>query len=239
MSSPSTVLGKRSRSDIAAKMFKAVRNQIKARPRTRTPKPGQFEGVRNGVAISGSSAPEIKDYDVQVGTTSVVTGTPYILSQTSAIAEGAALGNRVGAKILLKSVDIEMNVTTSPGVSITAATGCQLDVFVVWDKQPSGSTPTVGAILVSPTTNLTFGNTNNLERFVVLRRKSFVFDVSSGMNAIYREHIPLSLACRFGDATGAPQTNDIYVVAVSPNAVGAGNITANISYVSRVKFTDA
>lgn len=209
------------------------------RPRLRTAKPNQVEGVIRGKATSGSTAPEIKDYDVQVGTTSVVSGTPYILSMCSGIAEGAALANRIGAKILLKSVDIEMNITAIPGGSASISTASQLDVFVVWDKQPDGATPTVGAILVSSTTNLTFGNTNNLDRFVVLRRKSYSFDQTQGMSAILREHVPLQLAVRFGDATANPQTNDIYVVAVSPNTVAAGNVTSSIAYVARVKFTDA
>jgi len=212
---------------------------IPARPRVRTAKPGQVEGVIRGKATSGSTAPEIKNFDLQVNATSVVTGTPYIQSLTSGIAEGAAIAQRIGAKILVKSIDLEMNITTSPGGSIALSTGCFLDVFVVWDKQPDGATPTAGSVLVAATTNMTFGNVNNLERFVVLRRKSFVFDETQGMNAIYRDHIPFQLATRFGDATAAPQTNDIYVMAVSPNAVGAGNTTANIAYVSRCKFTDA
>jgi len=241
MSTVSGVKRVRSRSDIAKQMFKKARMALAARPRIRSAKPGNFEGVRFGVATSGSSSPEKKVVDIQVGSTSVVTGTPYILSMLAGIAEGTALAQRVGAKILLKSLDIEMNIIGNPGanVGLNGYAATPIDIFIVWDKQPDGATPTVGSILVSSTTNLSFGNTTNLDRFVVLRRKTVNLDWVSNMGETWREHVPLELASRFGDATASPQTNDIYVMAVSPIAASATTINALISYVARVKFTDA
>lgn len=240
MSSVSGVKRARSRSDIAKAIMKKARLAIAARPRIRSSKRGSFEGLRFGVATSGSAGPEKKVVDIQVGSTSVVTGTPYILSMLAGIAEGTALAQRVGAKILLKSMDLEMNIIGAPGANAAANYATSVvDIFVIWDKQPDGATPSVGSILVSTSTNLTFGNTNNLDRFVVLRRRTVNLDFQQSMSETWREHIPLELACRFGDATASPQTNDIYVVAVSPNSVNAANLTAAISYVARMKFTDA
>lgn len=240
MSSESKMLGKRSRSDIAARMFKKMRAQIQARPRTRTPKPGQFEGVRNGVAISGSAGPEIKNFDNQTAALAVTSAAPTIDSMLSDIAEGVTSVTRVGAKILLRSLDIELNATCTGGsAGVTGPQNAIVDVLVVWDKQPNGAVPTVGSILVSTDTNLTFGNLANLERFVVLRRKSFALSADHPAE-VWREHIPLQVASRYADTTGPPLTNDIYIVCISPNgATSTTVIGPQIDYVARVKFVDA
>jgi len=205
---------------------------------------GKVEGVIRGKATSGTSAPEIKNIDLPVAYTVVSTGAPYIASLTAAIAEGTTGLTRVGQKILLKSIELEFNFqgTTNSVVNPPAFTvigqGVFMDVFVVWDKQPNGGVPAVGAILVSSTTNLTFGNVNNLERFVTLRRKRVWMD-ESNPNEIWNLHVPLALATRFPDATGSPDTNDIYVVAVSSAGLGAGVNQPVIAYIARTKFTDA
>lgn len=212
------------------------------RPRKRTPKPGQVEGVRNGVATSGSLGPEIKNLDVNVAATSVVTGTPYVLSMTSALAEGTQANQRVGIKILIKSFDLQLNVI--PYVNGGAA-GTQglipsyMDVFIVWDKQPDGAQATAATIFTQSTTPLTFGNVGQLDRFVVLRRKRFCIDGASGLGFTMSEHVPLSLATRFADATTYPNTNDILIVAICSTAASALNYNGAIAYTGRVKFVDA
>lgn len=212
------------------------------RPRKRTPKPGQVEGVRYGVATSGSANPEIKNYDTNVSATSVVTGTPYIQSLTAAIPEGVTAGSRVGIKILLKSVDLQLNVIPYVNGGASGAQGLipsYMDVFIVWDKQPDGATPTVATVFTTTTTPLTFGNVGQLDRFVVLRRKRFCIDGASGLGFTMSEHVPLDLATRFADATNNPNTNDIYVMAICSTAASALNYNGAIAYTARVKFVDA
>lgn len=214
------------------------------RPRKQTIKSGKFEGVRNGVATAGSSGPEIKNLDVTVANTVVVSGTPYVNSITQTLAEGTGGAQRIGLKVNLKSVDLEANLQimcngTLGSVSATAPYyPVPIDLFVVWDKQPDGVQATAAQILASTSTNLTFGNIGYLDRFVVLRRERIVLDSStSAVN--YHTHIPLKLATRFADATAVPFTNDILVLAVSPNTAGAAINNAGLSYVARLKFSDA
>lgn len=224
--------------------MKKIRKQIAAGP-SRKSKPRGFEGVRKGVATSGSSGPEVKNLDLLVTNTAVVTGTPYIASMTSALAEGVASGNRVGVKVHFKSWDVRMNITTMLNATIatgtTAITGTPaiMDVFYVWDKQPDGATPAVATIFTTTTTPLTFGNIGQLDRFVVLRRKRYVLDGVDALLFEEQEHIPLDITTRFPDATGAPNTNDFYIVAICNNAQAAATLNGGISYVSRLKFTDA
>jgi hypothetical protein len=223
-------------------MKKYRKDIIIARPRTRTPKVGSFEGVRNGVATSGTPGPEIKNFDINVANTAVVTGTPYILSQTAAIAEGTAGNNRVGIKILIKSFDLQLDVAPMVNGGVAGTQGlipCYVDVYIVWDKQPDGATPAVATIFSQSTTPLTFGNVGQLDRFVVLRRRRFTIDGASGLGYTMTEHVPLNLATRFADATTNPNTNDIYVVSICNTAASALQYNAGISYSARVKFVDA
>jgi len=241
-------LGKRKSMGAASQKMKrarAVQGLLAlARPRTRTPK-GKFEGVRRGVAVSGSSGPEIKQLDINVSNTAVVTGTPYIASMTAAIAEGTDSNDRIGIKILLKSLDLQLDAIAMVNAGIatpSTTTGTSpgfMDVFVVWDKQPNGAVPTVATIFANTTTPLTFGNVGQLDRFVVLRRRRFSFDGSKGLSETMTEHVPLELATRFADATASPNTNDIYIVALCNNAAGAGTINGGIAYSARIKFVDA
>lgn len=190
-------------------------------------------GVIRGVATAGSTNPEIKNYDNNVAVTQVGTAAPYILSLTAGIAEGTSNNQRVGQKILLKSIELEIDYTQPTAASASAF----VDFMLVWDKAPDGSTTTVATILASSTTNLTFGNTANLERFVILRRERVVLNNAATTGVVSNIHLPLDLAARFSDSTGAPVTNDILAVAVSPNAAGVSG--PSIAFVARVKYADA
>lgn len=235
-------LGKRSRADIASSMMKKARKTILARPRIQSNKGSRFEGVRAGVATSGSSGPEVKNLDTLVGVTDVTSTAPYVNSLTQNLAEGTGSSQRVGLKVLLKSIDLEVNFQTRE--NSTNGTGLVglasfMDFFVVWDRQPDGTQATAAQILASTNTNLTFGNIGNLERFTILRRHRVELD-SSDAGQIWNVHIPLALATRFADATAVPFTNDVLVLAVSPSpAVGVGVQNPGMSYIARLKYTDA
>lgn len=211
--------------------------------RPKRPQSGKFEGLRAGVATSGSSAPELKIWDLNVGQTDVLTGTPYVASLTSGIAEGTTGATRVGQKILLKSVDVKFDVRASVGSTVTYSSTTPdafVDVMAVWDKSPDGTIATAANIFQVPGTNVSMLNTINLERFVVLRRESIGLSVSNSARPV-SWHIPLSLATRFTDATNVAQTNDVYICALSPNVVAGATAGLNpqISYYARTKFTDA
>jgi len=201
----------------------------------------RVEGVVRGVATSGTMGPELKIVDNVQAFVNVTSAAPYIASMSSGIAEGVANGQRIGQKCLFKSLDVLLNIQAVPGATVTALTApAFLDVLVVWDKQPDQTTPAVGTILTTSASNLTFGNTGQTERFVVLRRERYCFDLNTGMSATGKWHVPLSLSAKFPDATAPPNTNDVYIVAVSPNAApGATIIVPQISFEARLKFTDA
>lgn len=218
----------------AMQRLKAMRVVVPNKRFSKTISSNSVSGVIRGVATAGSTAAEVKNFDNNVAATLVGTAAPYILSLTAGIAEGTANNQRVGQKILLKSVELEINAFISNANTLSNF----MDFFLVWDKAPDGATTTVATILATSATNLTFGNTANLERFVILRRLRLEFDAASNFGYIGNIHLPLDLATRFSDTTGAPVSNDILVVAVSPQAAGAAT-SPSIAYVARVKYTDA
>ena len=194
---------------------KRVRMAIAARPLRNA---ARFEGVRRGVATSGTTGPEVKNYDFAVTNTAVVTGTPYVASLGVNITEGVTGTQRIGMKILLKSVDLQMNIQPMVNGAISNATAVSglppsfMDVFIIWDKQPGGAVAAASTIFTTSATPLTYTNIAQLERFVVLRRKRFVIDGSTSNANVLTEHVPLELSVRYTDAADEPQTNDILIV---------------------------
>jgi len=191
---------------------------------------------RRSVPRAGSSRSEIKNYDNNITATSVGTGSPYVASLCSGIAEGTSDSQRIGQKIMLRSIELEMNVTIANFGGANLPTF--LDVFIVWDRQPNQALAAATSIFASATTNLTFLNTSNTERFKVVRRVRLELDTSSRIGNSFSLHVPLALATKFPDSNTFPSTNDILLCALSPNTVGSSGNNPSISYIARVKYTD-
>jgi len=195
-------------------------------------KSGKVEGVIGGVVVGGPQGAERKKFDNLVGATVVNTSNPYVADVLSGIAQGTAVNQRVGDRIHVKGLDVEYNLS----ISNASTTSNFIDMFIVWDKQPNEALAGANVIFQSTNTNLTFGNTDWLERFQVLRRETYSLDVADRLSATGKWHIPLDLGVRFG-SSGDPATGDLLVCALSPDAAAAGsNVT--MSYIARVSFTD-
>lgn len=90
------------------------------------------------------------------------------------ISAGSSFYNRVGRKIGMKSLMLEINI--NPGVVARSAPADTLRILVIYDKQTNGSTPVMSDFLMDTeadgtnTTNaLSNINLNNRERFDILR----------------------------------------------------------------------
>jgi len=202
----------------------------------------KVEGYVNGRISSGSKGPEIKNYDLTAGPTAVNTGTPLVLDCLGGIAEGTNDSQRVGMKILIKSVDVEANITATVGATATVnnSVPCFIDAFLVWDKQPDGSTAAASTIFTSSATDLVYGLPANLDRFQVLRRERYAFDLAGKLSERLHWHVPMDIASKFPDATSAPNSNGIILVFLTNSAAAATTVVSpNVTAYFRVKFTDA
>lgn len=122
---------------------------------------------------------EKKVYDIAVTTYQVNTTGSFTLLCIPTT--GADMTNRVGRKILQKSVYIRGRVTqeaTAAGPQTVANSSQQIRFILFVDYQPNGAAPAVTDLLntASPASQL---NINNRDRFKVLKDKCYVFDASA------------------------------------------------------------
>lgn len=194
-------------------------------------------GAKNvgGVLIGGPQGPERKKYEFAQAFTNVNTGTPYVNSMVGGIAQGTAVNQRVGDRVHVKGVDIQFNVQNSGGAAPTSFAEF-MDVFLILDSSPDAGTAAAATIFQSTSTNLTYINLDNLERFQILRRERIYFDTSGGYSQTFTWHLSAELAVRWG-AAGSPTSNDLLVCALSPSSNTVGNQPA-LSFISRLTFTD-
>lgn len=80
------------------------------------------------------------------------------------IAQGASVNQRVGKKVMLKSLQCRGNVRSNTTTTISDAA-----FLIVYDKRPTGSLPAITDILVSAN-SASFNNDANSGRFRILKR---------------------------------------------------------------------
>lgn len=156
------------------------------------------------------------------------------------VQQGATSYNRIGAKILVKSIDYRC-VLSLHGAAPTVNWA---RVMLVWDKQPNGAYPAFSDILsdnVSTAPDFSSGlNMANKDRFTVLRNQVVPFSVT-GDNATYvKWFVKTRIETMFKANTGAIgdiTTGAIYLVAFS-NASSANTFIGMSEIQSRIRFYD-
>lgn len=161
------------------------------------------------------SVTEIKSYDWSdtnsanglVVDTAAVTGVPADnmftvgMSCLNLIQQGATFFNRIGSKVLLKSVELEMMLAVYP---VTGDLGYVFRYMVIYDKQPNGLYPQIGDILAVNAGAPDFYsgiNITNRDRFQVLRDKIVNVLRTEAVHSI-KEFIPCRLQTQYGTNTG-------------------------------------
>jgi len=156
------------------------------------------------------------------------------------IPQGTSVQERVGKKVILKSIQMRGRVETN-----AAATAIDCAVLIVYDKRPTGSLPAVADVLVSASPNA-FNNDVNSGRFRILRRYDFVL-VGSAANAYteasmkdasdyFKVNRPEIFKAAGTGAIGDIEEGAVYVVTVGGLAAGTGAATATLAF--RTRFID-
>lgn len=157
------------------------------------------------------------------------------------VAQGASVNQRVGKKILWKSMQIRGQVIT--GATCTVAGAAYL---VVYDKRPTGSLPAITDILVTANSN-SFNNDANSGRFKILRRVDCELSGNSTTPATGNEVKDINLYLDLkglngvfkAAATGAIgdiEEGALYFVTVGDTAAGATAISIQAGF--RTRFVD-
>ena len=146
------------------------------------------------------------------------------ITEVNCIPQGATVANRIGNKVIVKSVHARILISAAPG----AATQEVARVMLVYDRQPNGAFPAIGDILLDQpagTTNLQASiNIANKSRFTILRDQRLLFDQGRGTTNYCDWYIKGRWEVEFGATTGNIgdfRTGSILFIAYLPLATGA------------------
>lgn len=189
--------------------------------------------------IPSVNGTEYKYIDVEnYGVIIPYTGSLVLLN---GLIQGTTAISRIGNKIRMKTLDINLRIYTAQKSRLVR-------YMIVLDTQPKGAAPTLSNILedltywVGPNV-LSQRQKKSIERFVILKNKSFVINdvvTTSGQQneTLHHENLKLNIGVDYGLAnTGAIadiSVNSIYLVSVSTDA-STGVV---MDYASRIRFTD-
>jgi len=199
---------------------------------------------------------EVKFFDVEVN--NPATGNPYGLlavanvvghdpataftglAELNAVSQGATSYNRIGSKILIKSIDVRFQLYLAG--SAPANVACRY--MIVYDHQPNGAFPTIANILsdnIGGATNfLSQINMANRSRFVVLRDRMIAFQAGSDGTRICKEFIKTKLETQYSATTGAIgdiTSGALYLLAFASTSAAA-NFVMLADCHSRIRFFD-
>jgi len=193
------------------------------------------------------NGPELKFVDkTQVDVVLTTTG---FVTALNLMATGTDISNRVGRKVMLKSVLLSSNFYNSIAALSAAVQGGMGKVSIVYDSQPNGAAalPAYTDIYVNNTPHAPL-NLNNRDRFKVLWTKTWqvapytlnaapAIIAGAPQNAIRKGYKKLNLPVIFGNTGGTIgdiQTGSLLL------CVGVDvNNTTSFDYYTRVRYSDA
>lgn len=206
---------------------------------------GQYRRPRYGVRRGGrpltyrNLRPELKAIDQSVGVTSISNVIAATSSPISTITQGSGSNNRIGKKILVKSMTIAGKVT-----SIAAPTVSNADdtvwIWIVLDTQSNG-TSGIAADIWNPTTaHNALKNLDGGPRFKILKCIEIkVSAIASGVsvNQPFEDYLKLNIPVSYVDTGGTPPRKNNIMVYAGTSGGGAANL--QVDYYTRVRYYDA
>lgn len=194
--------------------------------------------VRRSSAIRRSIA---ESNYVDLANAAYAMDTTGTLTLLATIPQGTSVSQRVGKKVLLKSLQCRSFVTNG-----SAATVNNVAMLIVYDRRPTGSLPAITDVLALATVN-SMNNDVNTGRFQILKREDFVLVGNSTTPATGMEmktvdfYLPLNKPCVFKAAgTGAIADIDegaLYLITLGSSAAGTAAATLNATF--RTRYHDA
>lgn len=203
------------------------------------------------------SLQEIKFFDCRVATPSIAgpyglfnASTPPVAAEPgipftgitclNEVVQGATSYNRIGAKIVIKSVHIRFNLVLDGASAKTS----NARVMVVHDHQPNGAYPVFSDILSDNISTIPdFGSSANMankDRFTVLRNMFYNLSINGQRGVMVDEHIKCRIETMYKSSTGTIgdiTTGAIYLVAFADYSAAASYTQINDMQV-RVRFYD-
>jgi len=213
--------------------------------------PLQVQRVQSGRFQAGS-AREVKCFDCApvapaagiawnlVGVTSADPGVAFVgMTCLNAITQGAGVYQRVGNKILMRNIRLRGFFGLA-----TAADVVTIRMSVVYDRQPNGAYPAIGAVYANATSGATTQsvglNISNVRRFTPLRDQFMEVSPAKSLMVPFDWFIPCRLQSEFSASAGSITditTGSLLLIismflgtAGSVVTFGTGGITSRIRY---------
>jgi len=183
------------------------------------------------------NVPEYKYMDTTLSPGSTRCDTTGDVILVNGCARGDDVGDRIGRKIVMKSLEMRLYAYVTAGTGVDQTNR----VMVVYDKQPNGAAPAITDVLVSISTTA-LKNANNDHRFNVLYDQTYYLNGSGESDSakIWKNYRRLNFPVQFnsGDAGTIAdiQTGSLYFLVMGSEARGvtASQINGRV----RVKFVD-
>jgi len=199
---------------------------------------------------------EVKFFDVNV--TGPVTTSPYGLAQVgnvtgaepatafigitelNCVQQGATAFNRIGTKIMIKSVKVDVDLLLKGSAPSTDTAR----LMVVYDRQPNGAFPAIASILsmnISSAPVFNSGiNMANRSRFTILRNQLVNLSSDGDQGYHWSAFIKTKLETQFSSNAGNigdVQTGAIYFIAFAYSSGPTGYIDL-LTATSRIRYFD-
>lgn len=197
-------------------------------------------------AYRGRTRPELKFVDATSQNIAVTTSWSVVL--INGILQGTDYNQRIGRKVMLKSVLFNGNHFPGATVGTDAAQGCYSRFVIVYDSQPnSAATVPVGTDIFATNDPNTALNLNNRDRFKVLidvRKQIGSFKYTTGVkslmtgsppNAYWNKYKKINLEQIFSGTAatiGSIGTGALYFCFIGDNPV------CDVDYYTRVRYAD-
>jgi len=184
---------------------------------------------------------------VDVGISAYALDTTGSVTLLNTVAQGAAVTQRVGKKIIMKGLQCR-------GQILNGSTAVSNDIayMIVYDKRPTGSLPAVTDILVTAS-SLSMNNDNNAGRFRILKRcddtlignESLTGAVANALTEstvkgadwwLDLKSAPVTYKAAGTGAIGDIEEGALYLVTVGDNSAGTAAAALQVNF--RLRFLD-
>lgn len=183
---------------------------------------------------------ELKTIDTGLQLPGVINAGGF-LGLLNGISQGTDYTERIGRQVNLESIHLRVFGLINP---IANPTGDYLRTMIIVDSQPNGAAPTVADILEG--SNITSQlNLNNRDRFTTLYNniqpiEAFTFTAGAltggspcpTLEQVYQDIDIDTTFSSNGSTIASINTNSVYILLITLNS------SLNVSYNSRIRFTD-